>query len=283
MNYFDLHSDTPYECYTKNQEFYVNRLAVSGQNGERFDAWYHTFAVWIRDGMENPWQFYLDVIKDFKSKLSYKPKNLTPLFSVEGGDLLEGKTERLYRLKRDGISFLALAWNGENALAGGISSEKGLSDIGAVCIRLMNRLKIGCDLSHLNEKSFYRAAELSSLPLATHSNCFYQCRHKRNLKDEQIRLIAEKNGLLGLCFYPEFLSGNIYQAIYENIIHLLELGYESIIAIGSDFDGAKMDKALQNIGQIPLLYGFLEQKGLDSAILNKIFYENAHNFIAKLS
>ena len=38
MNYFDLHCDTPYECYFKNQPFSVNKLAVSGEKGAEFAA-----------------------------------------------------------------------------------------------------------------------------------------------------------------------------------------------------------------------------------------------------
>ena len=39
MNYFDLHCDTPYECYFKNQPFSANNLAVSGEKGAKFESW----------------------------------------------------------------------------------------------------------------------------------------------------------------------------------------------------------------------------------------------------
>lgn len=282
MNFFDLHCDTPFECYKQNKEFYVNSLAVSGESGEIFDRWKQVFAVWIRDDEDNPFKTYKEILKDFKARLKTAPKNLTPYFAVEGGAVIERDADNLFALNQDGIKLLTLTWNGENNIAGGVYSEKGLTDFGKSAIEIMNRLKIGCDLSHINEKGFYKAIEIADFPLATHSNCKEICPHKRNLSLEQIELICEKNGVIGLNFYPLFLGENVFDKIYQNIFYLLDKGYQDNIAIGSDFDGAKMDKSLDKISKIPTLYEFLEAKGINKAILNKIFFENADNFIAKL-
>ncbi len=282
MNYFDLHCDTPYECYTKSLEFYVNRLAVSGKKGEIFKCWTQTFALWIKDDAENPFWLYKNILDDFKLKLQKKPCNLTPLFAVEGGAVLENDADRLYILKGDGVKFLTLTWNGENNIAGGSKTDKGLTDFGKTVIAKMNTLKIGCDLSHLNDKSFFEAIKYAEFPLATHSNCRKICSHPRNLNDEQIRLICRCGGIIGLCFYPEFLGADTFQKIYENIYHICDMGFENNIAIGSDFDGAEMDRRLDNISKIPHLCRFLKQKGLESDLLNKIFFQNANNYIAKL-
>lgn len=281
MDFFDLHCDTPYECFKNNQEFSKNTLAVSADKGAVFKRWYQTFAIWIKDDTENPYTLYKSIIKSFKEKLKSIPDNLHPVFALEGGSAIEN-TDCLFYMKKDGISFITLSWNGENRIAGGIKSEKGLTDYGKEIIKLMNEQKIGCDLSHLNEKSFYMALELSDFPLATHSNCKAVCPHPRNLTDRQIKLIAEKGGVIGLCPYPEFLECSPFEGIYKNILHILDMGYEDIISIGTDFDGAEMDKKLDSIDKIPSLYRFLREKGLDNDLLYKIFFKNAHNYIAKL-
>ena len=282
MNFFDLHCDTPFECYKQNEGFYVNSLAVSGKAGEKFENWKQTFAVWIKDDIEYPFNTYKKILNSFKEKLKAAPKNLTPYFAVEGGAVIESDIDKLYELKRDGIKLLTLTWNGENTIAGGTDSDKGLTDFGKKTIEEMNNLKIGCDLSHLNTKSFYKAIEVADSPFASHSNCYSVCPHKRNLTDDKLKLIAQKGGIIGLTFYPLFLGKNIYEKIYKNIFHLLDAGLENNIAIGSDFDGAVMDKKLDNISKIPSLYSFLKQKGLDSLLLDKIFFKNADNFIAKI-
>lgn len=279
MNYFDLHCDTPYECYYKNQDFLKNSLAVSGEKGAKFDNWKQIFAVWIRDDAAEPYKLYNAILKDFKEKLKSKPDNLTPYFSVEGGAVIEDDTDRLYILKEDGICALTLTWNGENRIAGGSKSDKGLTDFGKRVIRDLNSLNMLCDLSHLNEKSFYSVIELADYPIATHSNCreVFDC--PRNLSDNQLKLIAEKGGIVGLCFYPEFLGGDVYEKLYENIFHFLELGMENNIAIGSDFDGADMSGELCDISKIPFLYANLNEKGIDKSVLDKIFYKNAENYL----
>lgn len=279
MNYFDLHCDTPYECYFKKQDFLKNSLAVSGEKGAVFDNWKQVFAVWIRDDLDEPYRLYKAILRDFKEKLSKKTDNITPYFSVEGGAVLEDDTDRLYALKEDGVRILTLTWNGENRIAGGSKTDKGLTDFGKRVIREMNGLKMLCDLSHLNKKSFYSAVELADYPLATHSNCkaVFEC--PRNLSDNQLKLIAEKGGIVGLCLYPKFLGGEVFDRLYRNIYHLLELGMENNIAIGSDFDGADMAAELCDISKIPLLRAKLHEKGLSETVLDKIFYKNAEKYL----
>ncbi len=282
MDYFDLHCDTAYECYKTGQDFYENCLAVSGGKGEIFDDWHQVFAIWIKDNCKKPFELYKEILKDIKEKLKKSPQRLTSYFAVEGGAVIEHDIERLYALKKDGIKLLTLTWNGENNIAGGVNSGKTLTGFGKRAIKEMNKLGIACDLSHLNTKSFYKVAENSEKIIATHSNCYCVCPHKRNLNDAQIKLIYEQKGIMGLCFYPDFLSGEVYEKTYENIFYLCDKGYEDIIAIGSDFDGGRMSEKLDNISKIPELYSFLQRKGLKNELLHKIFYKNAHNFIAKL-
>ena len=257
-------------------------MAVSGESAQSFENWTQVFAIWLDDKDKNPWQKYQKVLFDFKQKLREKPHNLTPIFSVENGSLLETDADRVYELKQDGIKLLTLTWNGENNIAGGCQSDKNLTAFGKKVIDKMNKLKIGCDLSHLNKNSFYSAIEIAEFPLCTHSNCWDICSHPRNLATEQIKLVAQKDGIVGLCFYPLFLGGNVFEKIYENIFFLCDMGLENHIAIGSDFDGATMDEMLCKPQHVPVLAKFLEKKGLKSDLLHKIFYKNAYNYIAKL-
>lgn len=279
MNYFDLHCDTPYECYFKSQGFYKNRLSVSARGGASFKRWKQVFAVWIKDDAENPFELYRNILSDFKAKLAGNLKNLTPLFAVEGGAVIEGDSDRVYELKKDGVKFLTLTWNGENRIAGGSKTDAGLTGFGKEVIEKLNRAGIACDLSHLNDKSFYAVIERAEHPLATHSNCRAVCDVPRNLTDSQLKLIAERGGVIGICFYPLFLGGDVFDRIYENICHMLDLGLENNIAIGSDFDGADMDSRLDGICKVPALCRALKEKGLSKQLLEKIFYQNAENFL----
>ena len=279
MDFFDLHCDTAYEMYVKNEGFENNSLAVSAKLGECFRNWTQTFAVWIDGKRENPFLFYKKALSHLKNSLCGKVR---PIFAVEGGSVIENDVDRLYELQKDGIKFLTLTWNGENLIAGGAKSDKDLTDFGKDVIKEMNKIGMAVDVSHLNDKSFYSVIDKADKVLASHSNCRSICEHKRNLTDEQIKLLAEKGGIIGLNFYPEFLGKNFYDNIYKNIYHLCEMGMEDNIAIGSDFDGAKMPDDMKNISKIPDLYLNLKEKGLKKDLLCKIFYKNANVFLLNL-
>ncbi len=281
MKYFDLHCDTPYECYKRNEGFTHNTLAVSGEQGAVFEEWRQVFAIWIQDDQPDAFSFYLSVLKNFREKLKAKPPHLTPLFAVEGGAVIGNHLERVARLKEDGICALTLTWNGENNIAGGTHSEKGLTPFGQRVIAELNRHNIICDLSHLNEKSFYSAWELADAPVATHSNCRAVWDVPRNLTDDQLRLVGEKQGLIGLCFYPQFLGGNPEEMVWRHLTHLLDLGLQDCIAIGSDFDGADMHPQLDKLERVPFLYRSLREKGFSKALLEKVFWQNAKNYFDK--
>lgn len=274
MNFFDLHSDTAYRCFKEKISINCQELASTPNKARIFKNWHQCFAVFIKDDVKNPYSVYSKIIKNFKGMLKSKPSHLVPYFTLEGASLIDS-SEKVLSLKADGIRAVTLTWNGENNIAGGINSDKGLTAFGKEIIYALNQNKIFTDLSHLNEKSFFSVVEIAEYPIATHSNCKSLCSNKRNLTDEQIRLITEKNGLIGLCFYPEFLNGNVFEAIYQNICHLLNLGAEDNIAIGTDFDGGVMDKSLDSIDKIPNLLMFLENKGIQKSLLDKIFYQNA--------
>ena len=280
MNFFDLHCDTPSRCFKENLYFSDQSLAVTPKKAPFLNNWHQCFAVFIKDDTENPYCLYRRMLNNFKSQLKNRPSNLTPYFTLEGASLINCK-EKVLVLKNDGIRAATLTWNGENNIAGGVNSDKGLTEFGKEILLELNKYKIFTDLSHLNQKSFFDIIDRSEYPIATHSNCRSLCDNKRNLTDEQIRLIAQKNGLIGLCFYPEFLNGDVFEAVYQNIYRLLDIGVEDNIAIGSDFDGGIMDEKLDGIDKIPALFRFLETKGIEKRILIKIFYQNALKYFDK--
>ncbi len=283
MNFFDLHCDTPSECYNRNTDLNDESLAVSYDKGNEFEKWYQCFAVWVKDDMKKPFEYYKSVLCDFKSKLKKSPKNLSPILTVEGGVVIENDLSRVETLKNDGIQALTLTWNGENTIASGALCDGGLKDFGRQVIESLNDNRIATDLSHLNRESFFDAIEYAEFPIATHSCCDFINAHNRNLTDTQIKLIAQRGGVIGLCLYPVFLGeGDVFENIYKHIYHMLELGCENNIAIGSDFDGAKMDKELSDTSMVTTLYKKLINFGIDINTLEKIFFKNAYNFFNNL-
>lgn len=278
MRYFDLHCDTPYRCYTEGLSLTDDSLAVSSVKCTVFDEYRQCFAVWIRDDMPKPFELYKNALADFSKKATLLPAGCTPYITVEGGALIENDIERLYTLKGDGVRALTLTWNGKNAIAGGAYSSAVLTDFGRSVIAEMNTLEIACDLSHLNRKSFFAALDCAEYPFASHSCLCTVSEHPRNLDDAQAAELCSRGGIIGLCIYPAFLGGDVFESFYQNVYTLCDKGFEDNIAVGSDFDGAQMDERLSSVDKIPLLYEYLIQKGITARLADKIFYKNADIF-----
>lgn len=282
MNFFDLHCDTAYRCYNENLSFDDGFLSVTPSKAKIFDKWYQCFAIFVKDGTYRPFDYYKNVLNDFKSELKNKPQNLTPLLTVENGIIIENDLSRIEVMHNHGVKALTLTWNGENQIAGGADTDIGLKNFGKEVILQLNRHNIMTDLSHLNKKSFYSVLELADIPIVTHSCLQTVCKHKRNIDDNQLKALVQRGGIFGLCFYPVFLgNGDVFENIYKNIFHILDLGYEDYLSLGSDFDGADMNERLKDISFVPKLYKYLKFRNINDNILNKIFFENAYRFFKK--
>jgi membrane dipeptidase len=178
---------------------------------------------------------------------------------------------------------VSLTWNGDNALAGGTKGKGVLTPKGESVIQRLNSLRIALDISHLNESSAIKAVELAKYPIATHSNCRAICDNARNLTDELLLKIKAKSGLVGICFYPDFLGDkDVFSAVKKNIEHLTSLGMENNISVGSDFDGGEMDENLTSPNDIPKLYNYLLANGFKKRLLEGIFYRNAIAFFDRM-
>ncbi|MEG1886716.1 MAG: membrane dipeptidase [Oscillospiraceae bacterium] len=301
IEYFDLHCDTLTEYYKKGYTMYDKNLAVQLNDFKSFERRGQVFAIWMNDRQKNPFNIYKKIIdnarynfqannkevvfcqngKDLKK--ADADKKLAAILSLEGGAVLEKLPERVFKLYDDGVRSLNLCWNFKSGLAGGVESRGRLTKYGKSTIKNMNKCGMALDLSHLNKKSFYPAIENADIVLASHSNAHKICNHERNLTERQLKLIKEKNGIIGICFFPEFLgSGNVMENIYKQITYMLELDLKDNISFGSDFDGAKMDERLKGVRNIQTLYEYLSTKNFDDNTINKIFYQNARNFYDKL-
>lgn len=186
------------------------------------------------------------------------------LLSLEGVDGLQGQMSLVRIMHQLGIRAAGLTWNYSNWAADGVMESRGggLTAKGKLFVEECNKLGIILDVSHLSEKAFWEVAELSSKPIiASHSNAKAICDHPRNLRDEQIRALIAKQGLVGITFVPWFVANSevvTVDDLMRHIEHMCELGAESHIMLGSDFDGIdKYITGLSHPGELSKLYDSL--------------------------
>lgn len=260
MNVFDLHCDTPY------QYFLGKTPAVSPQTISDFSDYTACTALWVDDRAENPARLYRQLLAAAAAVPFRRVLTLEGFCFAESADAVD-------RIAADGIHAVTLTWNYNNRLAGGCLDDGGLTALGKRVIDRMNRLGLLLDLAHSNEKSFFSALAAAERPFVSHGNlkAVYDC--PRNLSAAQAAALAARGGVIGICLYPAFLGGDVFERVYENIVRAEEMGLKA--ALGSDFDGADMAPDLQTPAQLPALRDFLTKKGFTTAMLEHFFYKNA--------
>lgn len=73
----------------------------------------------------------------------------------------------------------------------------------------MNRLGMIIDISHVSENVMLGVLEQSKAQVIfSHSSVYALCNHHRNVKDNVLRKLKEKNGVIMINFYSDFIGGN---------------------------------------------------------------------------
>ena len=194
--------------------------------------------------------------------------------------LMEGADPKYYFDK--GMRILGPAWNNKNRYASGHETDSALSDEGKQLINEMNKLGITLDLSHLNEKCFWDAINITELiPIATHSNSRTLTDHPRNLYDDQLLAISEKGGVTGIVFYNTFLKTGkdtpSLEDIFKHTDYIINLCGEDHVGIGTDLDGGKIEefpKEMQHISSLPAVAKYFLEKGYSEERVRKIMGNN---------
>ncbi|MCB2203315.1 dipeptidase [bacterium] len=147
-----------------------------------------------------------------------------------------------------GVRAVILTHNERNLAADGCSEPApgGLSNFGRSVVREMQNLHMILDLVHLSDPSFFDALEHYGLPpLVSHSNARALCPHRRNLTDEQIRLIGAREGVIGLNFLGMFIDEDRSLAtpdrLADHAVHIAELIGPQCLALGPDYADYYMD------------------------------------------
>ncbi|MBS3788997.1 dipeptidase [Candidatus Bipolaricaulota bacterium] len=210
---------------------------------------------------------------------------IAALISVEGGTPLKKEISVLRTINKLGVTSLILTHFGRTSLGDGSGKDfdSHLTNFGRSVIKEMNRLGMVVDLAHLNQRGFYDAIELSKDPvIVSHANVDKLVKHHRNLTDKQLRQLANKGGVIGLSFVPNFLmeNGNKTNSkastkhLLNHIDYLKDLIGIDHIGLGSDFDGGGGLSDLKDISEFPNLTKGLVERGYSPTEIEKILGEN---------
>jgi membrane dipeptidase len=218
---------------------------------------------------------------------AHRRGKIAALIGIEGGHGIEDSLRLLRDYYALGVRYMTLTHTNTNGWAdsagdidkAGVTHRNGLTDFGKEVIREMNRLGMMVDISHVADKTFWDALEVSSAPIfASHSSCRALANVPRNMTDEMIQALAKKGGVVDINFSCGFLSSSesaTLEDVVNHIDHVVKIAGIDAVGLGSDFDGIRCaPKSLDDVSKFPNLTRALLEKGYSQADIRKIYGGN---------
>jgi membrane dipeptidase len=196
------------------------------------------------------------------------------VLSLEGADSLRDLCD-LHRAYERGLRALGPAHYGVGRYALGHDCVGPLSSSGKELIREMDQLGMILDVTHLCDQSFGDALELFSGPVwASHHNCRALVNDPRQLSDDQIMILADREAVIGVAFdvwmvAPNWKRGatthadvpkSTLEGLADHVDHICQLlGNARHVGIGTDLDGGYgTEQTPQGLDTIANLVGFID-------------------------
>lgn len=283
---FDIHTDIIYDVYiaAKNNDF--NRF--ESLHAKQLNQSVINAGVWT---LYSPNDF--DLLNAYKLALKHIDFNLVKdmqiILGLEGLRNLKdiNELDSLYNL---GVRHAMLTWNEENKYATGVFGNplNGVTNEGYKVLDYMISRDMIIDLSHLNEKSFYDVVNYTNKNLiASHSNARSLCNHPRNLSDEQLILLKEKDALVGITsigkFIKEVKEERSLSVMVDHIEHIVNIMGIDNVCLGFDFMDYFNQEVTSNLEDFKdateayKLIDLLEKRGFKKEQIEKITYSNFYN------
>jgi membrane dipeptidase len=151
--------------------------------------------------------------------------------------------DRVEMFHKLGLTSCQVTYNERNLAGVGCRAqgdEGGLTQFGRDMIDRMNGTGMLVDLSHANEQTMADTIEHSRMPvILSHTGCDAVHPHERNTSDANLRAMAERGGVVGVCQLRPFLTekkqDNLH-AYFDHIDHAVQVCGTDHVGIGSDRD-----------------------------------------------
>lgn len=215
-------------------------------------AWYKTMEaagemVMIKDITSLEQQLLL-----WNNKEDNSTKPIGYILSLEGADSLI-TLDYLQIAYNNGLRAVGPAHYGPGRYANGTDATGKLNSNGKALLNKMQQLGMILDATHLCDDAFWDAMELYDGTIwASHNNCRALVNHNRQYSDEQIRILIQKDAVIGAAFdawmiVPNWQRGLSNPAqmncglnqIIDHIDHICQLAGNTLhVGLGTDLDGA---------------------------------------------
>jgi membrane dipeptidase len=209
----------------------IPRMKEGGENAQ-------FFAVWIDGKIQGPPAIkdaldQIDLIHQMvrqhsadmvfattanEVRAAHRQGKIAALIGMEGGHMIGNDIHMIPIYAALGVRYITLS-HFYNTEWSDSSTDKpahnGLSDFGKDVVRAMNREGIMVDISHVSDKTFYDALQVSKAPIfASHSSCRAICNHVRDMSDDMVTALAAKGGVIQINYERSFID-EAYRVAFE--------------------------------------------------------------------
>ena len=214
------------------------------------------------------------------------------ILSLEGADSIV-TLDYLERAYESGLRAIGPAHYGPGRYAWGTESDGGLTPLGEELLKEMQRLGIVLDVTHLTDDAFWAALEIYDGPVwASHNNCRKLVPHQRQFSDEQLKVLIERDAVIGGVFdawmmHPNwersvtlpYEAGVNIERIVDHMDHICQLaGNARHCGIGTDLDGGygreQCPYDMRTIADLQVLTEILARRGYSADDIEAIMHGN---------
>ena len=208
---------------------------------------------------------------------------------MEGADPIREPRETEMWYER-GLRMVAPAWDDTGYSAGAWRGRGGLTRDGRELLEIMSEMSFILDLSHMSEQASLEALDSYDGQLAaSHSNVRQLVPGQRQLSDQQIQRIAERDGVIGVVFFNQFIkAGHIkggrkdavtIDHLIAHVDHICQRVGDSLhVGLGTDFDGGfgleDVPAEIETVADLTKVSDQLGERGYDVTDIENIMAGN---------
>ena len=162
------------------------------------------------------------------------------IYGFQNAAMMGDKVARVDTFADLGVRCIQLTYNSLNQLGGGSMdpANTGLTPFGREVVARLNQRRVMVDLSHSGQQICLDAARASTTPISiNHSGCKAIVDVPRNKTDEELKLVADRGGFIGIYFVLFVAKGReaTVDDVVAHIEHALKVCGEDHVGIGSDY------------------------------------------------
>ncbi len=212
---------------------------------EPFEASVRDIGVWDQLIRSRP-QDLLKVYSGDDVRQAHASGRVGVILGFQNAAMMGNDVTRAGLFANLGIKVIQLTYNGRNQLGDGsmVTENRGLTEFGRQVVHELNRNRVMVDLSHSGEQTCLDAVVASEQPIViSHTGCRAIADLPRNKSDRELRLVAEKGGVVGIYFMP-FLAIDRQPTATDLIAHIehaLAVCGEDHVSIGTDGSVPRID------------------------------------------